>query len=69
VFFEPLSAFPMTRYGAVLNFGGPFPDGDGLGDLTARVSKDTSVPRPADAMFGPKVRNKLFFQHSSRLDE
>jgi hypothetical protein len=59
----------MTRYGAVLNFGGPFPDGDGIDDLTARVSKDARVLRPAYAAFGPKVRNKLFFQHSSRLNE
>jgi len=29
----------MTRYGAVLNFSGPLPDGDGICDLTARVSK------------------------------
>src|ERR1022692_2267620 len=59
----------MTRYGAVLNFGGPFPDGDGIDDLTARVSKDTRVLREAYAAFGPKVCNKLFFQHSSRLNE
>jgi hypothetical protein len=39
----------MTRYGAVLNFSGPFPDGDGIYDLTTRVPKDTRVLRTADA--------------------
>src|SRR5450432_292707 len=59
----------MARYGAVLNFRGPFPDGDGIGDLTARVSKDTRVLRPAYAPLGSQVLNQLLFQHSSRLYE
>ena len=41
-------AFPMTGNGAVLNFSGPFPDGDGIYDLTARVFKDTRVLRVRD---------------------
>jgi hypothetical protein len=42
-------ALPMTRNGAVLDFCGPLPDGDGIYDLTARVFKDTRVLRPAYA--------------------
>src|SRR6266404_1776676 len=59
----------MTRYGAVLNFSGPFPDGDGIYDLTTRVSKDTRVLRTADAALGPQMSNQLFFQRSPRLNE
>src|SRR6266705_3622123 len=59
----------MARYGAVLNFSGPFPDGDGIHDLTARVSKDTRVLRAAYAALGSQVPQQLFFQHSSRLNE
>ena len=59
----------MTRNGAVLNFSGPFPDGDSLGDLTARVSKDTGVLRPAYAALGSQVPDQLFLQHSAGLDE
>src|SRR6266481_424819 len=54
---------------AVLNFSGPFPDGDGIYDLPARVFIDTSVLRAAYAALGSQVPQKLFFQHSSRLDE
>jgi hypothetical protein len=42
----------MTRYGAVRNFRGPFPDGDGICDLTARVSEDTRVLRSASGTPG-----------------
>ena len=42
-------AFPMTGNGAVLDFCGPFPDGNSIYDLTARVFKDSRVPRAADA--------------------
>src|SRR3984893_15156146 len=59
----------MTRYGAVLNFRGPFSDGDGICDLTARVAKDTSVLRAAYATLGSQVPKQLFLQHSSRLNE
>src|ERR1700731_4458741 len=59
----------MTRYGAVLNFRGPFSDGDGICDLTARVSEDTSVLRAAYATLGSQVPKQLFLQHSSRLNE
>jgi len=45
----------MTRYGAVFNFGGPFPDEDGICDLTARVSKDMRLLRVAYAAFGSQV--------------
>jgi len=38
-------ALSMTRYGAILNIGGPYPNGDGIYDLTARVVKDTRVLR------------------------
>src|SRR5216684_4470254 len=59
----------MTGNGAVLDFCGPFPDGDGVYDLTARVFKDTSVPRAADAAFGSQVPDQLFLQHSASLNE
>src|SRR5271169_3386057 len=62
-------ALPMTRNGAVLHFSGPFPDGDGLWDLTARVFEDTRVLRPAYATLGPQVLQQLLFQHSARLNE
>jgi hypothetical protein len=44
-----------------------FSDGDGIDDLTARLSADTSVLRAAYAALGPQVSNQLFFQYSSRL--
>jgi hypothetical protein len=45
----------MTGDGAVLDFCGSFPDGDGIYDLTARVFKDTRVLRPAYAALFPKL--------------
>src|SRR6266851_5769896 len=60
-------ALPMTRYGAVLNFSGPLPDGDGICDLTARVSKDTRVLRAAYATLGSQVPQQLLLQHSGNL--
>jgi hypothetical protein len=59
----------MARNGEVLNFSGPFPDGDGICDLAARVFKDTSVMRAAHATLGPQVPKQLFFQRSARLKE
>jgi hypothetical protein len=52
-------AFPMAGNGAVLNFCGPFPNGDGICDLTARVFKDTRVLRAADAALGSQVPQQL----------
>ena len=54
-------ALPMTGNGAVLNFSGSFPDGDGIYDLTARVFKDTSVLRAAYAALGSQVPISSFF--------
>jgi hypothetical protein len=48
-------ALPMTGNGAVLDFCGSFPDGDGIYDLTARVFKDTRMLRAADAALGSQV--------------
>jgi hypothetical protein len=59
----------MAGDGAVLDFCGPFPDGDGIYDLTARVFKDTGVLRATDAAFGSQVPQQLFLQHSAGLDE
>src|ERR1700722_3987674 len=59
----------MAGNGAVLDFCGPFPNGDGIDDLTTAVSTDTRMPRAAYAPLGSKVLNQLFFQHSSRLNE
>src|SRR5271168_1384806 len=59
----------MTGNGAVLDFCGPFPDGDGICDLTTRVFEDASVLRAAYAALRPQVGNQLFFQHSPRLNE
>src|ERR1700676_2537485 len=62
-------ALPVTRNGGVLHFSGPFPDGDGLGDLTARVFKDTGVLRPAYAALGSQVLQQLLFQNAARLNK
>jgi hypothetical protein len=57
--------FPMAGNGAVLDFCGSFPDGDGIYDLTARVFKDARVLRAAYAALGSQVPDQLFFQHSA----
>src|SRR5271168_1548251 len=62
-------AFPMAGDGAVLDLCGPFPDGDGIYDLTARVFIDTRVLRAANAALGSQVPQQLFLQHSTGLDE
>src|SRR5712664_1010790 len=62
-------AFPMTGDGAVLDFCGPFTDGNGIYDLTARVFKDTRVPRAAYAALRSQVPDQLFLQHSACLNE
>jgi hypothetical protein len=54
----------MTRDCAVRNFRGSFPDGDSIGDLTARVLEDTRVLRATHAPLGSLVIHQLFFQHS-----
>ena|ERR1700676_557293 len=53
--------------GAVLEFCGPLPDGNGIDDLTAGLSADSRVLRAAYAALGAKVPHQLFLQHSSRL--
>src|ERR1019366_8933466 len=63
------SAFPMTRNGAVLDLCGPFSNGNGVDDLTLVVSAITRVPRAADPPLESKMLNKLFLQHSARLNE
>ena len=60
---------PMTGNGAVFDFCGPFPDGDGIDDLTTVVSTVTRVPRAAYTPLGSKVLNQLLFQHSPRLNK
>ena len=57
----------MTRNGTVPHFRGPFTDGDGLGDWTARVFKDARVLRPAYAALGSQVLQQLLLQRSTRL--
>ena len=52
LFVPPMRSPPMTGDGAVLDFCGSFPDGDGIYDLTARVFKDPRVLRAADAALG-----------------
>jgi hypothetical protein len=59
----------MTGNGAVLDFCGPFPDGEGIHDLNAGLSGDTRVLRAAYAALGSQVPNQLFLQHSSHLNE
>jgi len=61
-------ALPMTRNGAVLHLSGSFPDGDGLGDLAARVFKDTRVLRPAYAALGSQVPQQLLFSALRALE-
>jgi hypothetical protein len=41
-------AFPMSGDGAILDLCGPFPDGDGIYDLPARVFIDTRVLRSGE---------------------
>src|SRR5579862_9759967 len=53
----------MPRNGAVLDLRRPFPDGDGIDDLTTVMSAVTGVPRAADSPLGTQVLNQLFFQH------
>ena len=62
-------AFPMAGDGAVLDFCRPFPNGNGIYDLTARVFKDARVLRAADSALGSQVPQQLFLQHSTGLDE
>ena len=62
-------AFPMTRDSAVFHFSRPFPNRDGIDDLTARVLEDTRVPRAAHAPLRSQVVHQLFFQYSTSLDE
>jgi hypothetical protein len=50
-------AFPMAGNGAVLDFRGSLPDGDGVDDLATAVSANTGLPRAADAPLGPKALN------------
>jgi hypothetical protein len=52
----------MPGNGAVFDFRRPFPDGDGIDDLTIVVSPITGVPRP-------QVLHQLLFQHSTSLNE
>src|SRR5271155_4373800 len=59
----------MTRNSAVLNFRRSFSDRDGIYDLTARLSVDTSVLRAAEVALGSQVPQQLFLQRSPRLDE
>src|SRR5580704_11454554 len=59
----------MTRNRPVFHFCRPFPDGDGLHDLTARVFEDTRVLRAAHAPLRPQMVHQLFFQCSPRLNE
>ncbi len=53
--------FPMTRNRPVVRFCRPFPDGDGIHDLTARVSEETRVLRAAHAPLRSHVLHQLFF--------
>src|SRR5580658_1996180 len=59
----------MTGDSAVFHFRRPFPNGDGIDDLTAGLSAGSRVLRAADVALGPQMSNQLFFQHSPRLDE
>src|SRR5271156_598125 len=59
----------MTWNGAVPAFCGSFPNGNGIDDLPAPVSKDMRVLRAADATLGSQVPQQLFLQHSTGLDE
>jgi hypothetical protein len=56
-------ALPMTGDGAVLDFSGPFPNGDGIDDLTTAVSTGTRMPRAGYPPLGPKVLNQLWHIH------
>src|SRR6202163_1994531 len=59
----------MTGNGAVLDLCRPFPDGNGIDDLTAVMSAIMGVPRAADPPLGTQVLHQLLFQHSAGLNE
>src|SRR5579863_5853258 len=59
----------MAGDGSVLNVGGPFPDGDGIDDLTTVMPAIPDVPRATDPPLGSQVPHQLLFQRSSRLNE
>jgi hypothetical protein len=62
-------SFPVTRDSAVFDLCGPLADGDGIDDLTSRLSGSLGMDRAADLPLGPQVLHQLFLQHSSSLDE
>jgi len=59
----------MAWNGAVRDFCGSFPDGDGICDLTAPVSEDMRALRATDAALGSQVPQQLFLQNSAGLNE
>jgi putative transposase len=52
---------PMARNGAVFNLSRPFPDRDGIDDLTSGLAVSPGVQGAAYQPLGPQVLNKLFF--------
>jgi hypothetical protein len=54
-------ALPVTGNSAVFNLGRPFPNRDGIDDLTVGLSASPCVPRTANRPLGPQVLNQLFF--------
>jgi hypothetical protein len=60
---------PMTGNGAVFNLCRPFPDRDGIDDLTSGLAVSPRVQGAAYQPLGPQVLNQFFFQHSPCLDE
>lgn len=54
-------ALPMPADGAVLNFSGPFRNGDCINDLTTVLSTNTRMPRAAHAPLQRQMSISSFF--------
>jgi hypothetical protein len=53
-------SLPMTGYGTIFNLCRPFPDRDGIDDLTAGLSTSLRVHRATDRSLGSQVLHQLF---------
>jgi len=60
-------ALPMTGNGAVFDFRGPLPDGNGVDDLATAVPAITRMPQAADPPLRAQVFHQLLFEHAGGL--
>ena len=62
------TSFPMAGNGAVLDFCGPFPDGDRIHDFATAVPTHTRMPRAADTPLRPQAPKSALFSELRALD-